>query len=350
MRQRDIVKYQIVFVMPIITILIPIVTIVVALSVINFGGCAMNKKVHIQEGFVNVKGIQLYYKVIGEGEPVVVLHGGPGLDHNHMLPLAELADRYKVVFYDQRTTGNSTGIPNADSITVNHFVQDLEEIRKQLKLGKIHLLGYSWGAGLAMFYSIKYPDNLKTLTLLGCGGASTEYFGEHFENIQKKTSQEDRLAMKKIEQSEAFKDRELEAFTKYFQIAVKPLFYDQTLAERVIFTYGDNTPKHQQAVGELLMKDLVGFDIYDQLSSINCPTLIIQGDSDPSPCEGTYKVHKHIEGSKVIFLPNTGHFILHESPEEFFAIMRKFLKDDKSVRTSIPEEIEKRLESVSYQN
>jgi len=108
----------------------------------------MNEKVHVQEGFINVNDIQLYYKVMGKGEPVVVLHGGPDLDHNHMLPLAELADNYKVVFYDQRMTGNSTGIPDAGSITVNNFVQDLEQIRKQLKLGKMHLLGHSWGAGL----------------------------------------------------------------------------------------------------------------------------------------------------------------------------------------------------------
>ena len=308
----------------------------------------MQESQHIKEGFIDVKGGELYYKMMGRGEPVVVLHGGPGLDHNHMLPLAELADNYKVVFYDQRTTGNSTGIPDVDSITVSSFVQDLEEIRKQLKLGKMHLLGHSWGAGLAMFYSIKYPDNLKTLILLGCGGASSEYFGELFENIQKNTAEEDRLAMKEIEQSEAFKNRELEAFTKYYQIAVKPLFYDQSLPERERFTYGDNTAKHQQAVGELLMKDLGEFDIYDQLSSISCPTLIIQGDSDPSPCEGTYKVHKHIKGSRVVFLQDTGHFVLHESPDETFSVIRNFLKDDKSVRTSIPAEIKEKLKAVSF--
>jgi proline iminopeptidase len=321
---------------------------IVAITLLLLGGCRMQKSKHTEEGIINVNETQLYYKIIGEGQPVVILHGGPGFDHNHMLPLSELANGYKVIFYDQRATGNSTGDVDSNSITVDNFVEDLEGLRKELNLGKINVIGHSWGAALAMFYSIQYPDNLKTLTLLGCGGASTEYFGEHFENIQKNTSEEDRLAMKEIEQSEAFKNKELEAFTKYYQIAVKPLFYDQSLPEREGFTYSDNTAKHQQAVSELLMKDLAEFDIYDQLSSINCPTLIIQGDSDPSPCEGTYKVHKHIEGSKVIFLQDTGHFILHESPREFFTIMRKFLKDEKSVSTSIPEEIEKRLKSVSF--
>ena len=65
------------------------------------------------------------------------------------------------------------------------------------------VIGHSWGAALAMFYGIKYPDNLSKLILFGCGGASNEYFGEHFENIRKRTSPEDTLALKQIEQSEA---------------------------------------------------------------------------------------------------------------------------------------------------
>jgi proline iminopeptidase len=309
------------------------------------GGCQMSRQEHAKEGTISLNGVELYYKIMGEGEPIVVLHGGPGLDHNHMLPLAELANNYKVVFYDQRMTGNSTGIPDADSITVNHFVQDLEEIRKQLKLGKMHLLGHSWGAGLAMFYSIKYPNNLSKLILLGCGGASTEYFGEHFENIQKNTSPEDSLTLKQIEQSQAFKNKEAKAFKQYYRIAVKPLFHDQSLPERLDWVYGKNTAKNQMKVANLLMKDLGEFDIYDKLSSIHCPTLIIQGDSDPSPCGSTYKVHKHIEGSKVIFLQDTGHFILHESPNQVFSIIRDFLKDDKSVTTSIPPGIREKLKT-----
>jgi pimeloyl-ACP methyl ester carboxylesterase len=190
-----------------------------------------------------------------------------------------------------------------------------------------------------MSYSIKYPDNLSKLILLGCGGASNDYFGEHFENIRKRTSPEDTLALKQIEQSEAFKNKDPQAFEQYYQIAVKPLFYDQTLPEKVKWTYGKNTAKNQMDVANLLMKDLGDFDIYDELSTIKCPTLIVQGDSDPSPCQGPYKIHKHIPRSKLVFLKNTGHCILHESPDQFFPVIRDFLKDDRTVKTSIPGEI-----------
>ena len=98
-------------------------------------------------------------------------------------------------------------------------------------------------------------------------------------------------------------------------------------------------------VANLLMKDLVDFDIYDELSIIKCPTLIINGDSDPVPWEGPYKIHKHIPQSKLVFLKNTGHFILHESPDQLFPIIRDFLKDDKSVTTTIPPEMKEKLKT-----
>lgn len=305
----------------------------------------MSKHQYVKEGIVNVNNIKLYYKSMGKGEPFVVLHGGPGFDHIHMLPISELADDYQVIFYDQRTTGNSTGNVDADSITVDNFVEDLEGLRKQLRLGKMTVIGHSWGAGLAMFYGIKYPDNLNKLILLGCGGASTEYFDEYFENIQKNTSAEDALAMKKIEQSQAFKDKKPQAFEQYYRIAVKPFFYDKSLSDRMNFAHSKNTIENQRAVAGLIMKDLGNFDIYNELSNIECPTLIIQGDFDLFPCAGTYKIHKHIPRSKLVFLKNTGHFILHESPDQLFPLIRDFLKDDKSVTTSIPPEIKEKLKT-----
>ena len=80
----------------------------------------MSRTEYTEEGTVSVNSVELYYKIMGEGEPVVVLHGGPGFDHIHMLPLGELARDYKIIFYDQRATGNSTGKVDANSITVDN--------------------------------------------------------------------------------------------------------------------------------------------------------------------------------------------------------------------------------------
>lgn len=285
----------------------------------------MKKSIHIKEGFININGVELYYKILGEGEPILILHGGPGLDHIYMLPMSDLAENYKVIFYDQRATGNSTGNVDADSITVDNFVEDLEELRKKLNLEKINVIGHSWGAGLGMFYGIKYPDNLKTLILLA-PSASFEIFDKYFENIKKNTSPQNHLALKQIEQSESFKNKEIEAIQKYFRISIKSYFYDQSLASQLDLTFGKNTAKNQRAVGELLMKNLGNYDIHEKLSAIKCPTLIVHGDSDPFPYEGPYKVHKYIPQSKFVILKNSGHFMFIESPDELFLIIRDFLK------------------------
>lgn len=284
----------------------------------------MKKSIDIEEGTIDVNGVQIYYKTMGEGEPAIILHGGPGFDHVHMLPMRELASDYKIIFYDQRATGNSTGNVDASSLTVDNFVEDLEGLRKKLNLEKMNVIGHSWGACLGMFYGIKYPYNLRTLILLS-PSASSAVFESYFLNIQQNTSPQDKFAITKIEQSEAFKKREVEAVQKYFRISIKPFFHDQSLAERLDLSFGKNTARNQSEVGNLLMKNLGSYDIHEKLSAIKCPTLIIHGHSDPLPYEAPYKVHKHIPQSKFIILKNTGHFLFVEAPEKLFSTIRDFL-------------------------
>lgn len=293
----------------------------------------MNKSMKIEEGLVEVNGVQLYYKVLGEGEPVVILHGGPGFDHMYMLPMSELARDYKIVFYDQRATGNSTGNTDAGSITVDNFVEDLEGLRKKLNLGKMNVIGHSWGACLAMYYGIKYPHNMKSLILLA-PSASADYYNQYSENIQKNASSQDNHTLKEIEQSEAFKNKVVETVQRYFRISIKPFFHDQSLADRLNLTFSEKTARNQSIVSELLMRNLGNYDIHDELSAIKFPTLIIHGDSDPLPREAPYKVHKHIPQSEFVILKNTGHFMFIESPDELFSIIRDFLRDDKSDSSS----------------
>ena len=137
------------------------------------------------EGFVPVKGAKLYTKIIGEGPPLLVVHGGPGFDHIHMLPFYQLSNDYRLVFYDQRASGQSTGKVDRVSITARRFVEDLEKIRTSLRLGKINILGHSWGAMLSLLYGVTFPENLLKMVLLA-PSASFEHLDQYFLNIEKK--------------------------------------------------------------------------------------------------------------------------------------------------------------------
>ena len=85
----------------------------------------------IEEGHIDVNGTSLFYKAIGSGEPIVVLHGGPGFDHRQFLPyIWELATQHRVILYDQRGMGLSSGPVDATSINIDTFIADLEGIRE----------------------------------------------------------------------------------------------------------------------------------------------------------------------------------------------------------------------------
>jgi len=80
----------------------------------------------------------------------MILHGGPGASHDYFLPyLLPLALKNRLIFIDERGSGRSQKIENSSAYTVENMVEDVEEVRQELHLGKISLLGHSYGGVLA---------------------------------------------------------------------------------------------------------------------------------------------------------------------------------------------------------
>src|ERR1035437_6927542 len=110
-----------------------------------------------QEGFVDAHGVLIYYVALGNGSPLVVLHGGPGASHDYFLPwLLPLARTHRLIFIDERGSGRSQRLEDASLYTVEAMAEDVESVRVTLHLGKISLLGHSCGGVLAQAYALKY--------------------------------------------------------------------------------------------------------------------------------------------------------------------------------------------------
>ena len=121
-------------------------------------------------GFVRVNGFRLFYESFGK--PVkgtlLGLHGGPGISHHYLHPLADLASLgYRVVLYDQLGCGKSQRPKNLADYDFRMAIKEVDGIRRALKLGRIHLLGHSYGTQLGTAYALQYPRNLKSLILSG---------------------------------------------------------------------------------------------------------------------------------------------------------------------------------------
>jgi proline iminopeptidase len=137
------------------------------LLVVAIGGCASNGG-GVEEGYVNVIGGKVYYKMVdrgGGGTPLIVVHGGPGVPHQYLRALDALADERPVIFYDQLGCGKSDR-PEADQLWIpRRFAREIGAIRDELGISECFILADSWGAIVATEYLLTMPRGVKAVVL-----------------------------------------------------------------------------------------------------------------------------------------------------------------------------------------
>src|SRR5262249_48205718 len=158
----------------------------------------------MEEGFVDANGVMIYYQTLGKGEPLMIVHGGPGASHDYLLPyLLPLARTNKLVFIDERGSGRSSGLEDPSGYTVQNMVEDVEAVRTALNLGKMNLLGHSYGGVLAQAYALKYQQNLSHLILCSTFH-STKQLNDVFQQMLAKMSPDLRGRIQKMEKAGLF--------------------------------------------------------------------------------------------------------------------------------------------------
>src|SRR5947209_10706483 len=122
-------------------------------------------------------GVTLHYDTFGNGDPVLVLSGGPGFAAAYMLPVARhIGQAHRAVLLDQRGTGQShVDAYDAKTINLAAFVADIEALREQLGAETLAIVGHSWGGMLAMSYAAAHPGRVGTLILVDSGGPNPDF-------------------------------------------------------------------------------------------------------------------------------------------------------------------------------
>src|SRR5215470_557624 len=153
----------------------------------------------LQEGFVDANGVLIYFKSLGQGPPLLVVHGGPGASHDYLLPyLLPLARHHRVVYMDERGSGKSGKLEDPKGYTVENMVEDVEALRVALGLGKIDLLGHSYGGVLAQAYALRYQQHLSHLVLCSTF-YSTREMNQVFVHMKEKMPPDLRARIDKME-------------------------------------------------------------------------------------------------------------------------------------------------------
>jgi proline iminopeptidase len=279
-------------------------------------------------GFTTTTPVPLYWARYGPSDApkLLVLHGGPGAHHDYLLPqLLELADRYELVFYDQRGGGQSKTDDRAP-ITWQTHVQDLDLVIDELGLDPLSLIGYSWGGLLAMLYAIEAAAGRarhepKRLVLIDPAPVNREY-RRVFETEFARRQADPAVAKLRAElAASGLRERDPEAYRqRTFELSVAGYFADSAAAHDL--TPFRVTGRVQQSVWD----SLGDFDLLapGSLDSVRVPTLILHGDRDPIPIASSEAAAKAM-GAKLVAIPGAGHVPYVENPAPLFAAIRDFL-------------------------
>ncbi|HYU44546.1 MAG TPA: proline iminopeptidase-family hydrolase [Terriglobales bacterium] len=294
----------------------------------------------IQDGFVDSRGALIYYQSVGRGAPLMIVHGGPGASHDYFLPyLLPLMRTNRLVFIDERGSGKSSKIEEPRQYTIANMVEDIEAVRQALGLGKISLLGHSFGGALVQAYAFKYPKNLSHL-ILGSTFASTKELNLALAKMKAEMDPRDRERVNALEADGLFGKGEIWEHGRYPEEYAKlawgkgyfPYLY-QNRPDPVYDPLSSNTGTAWDVYREMWGSDgefvVVGnlkeVEYVDQLSQIKVPTLIIVGDHDESDPRMSREMHQKIAGSQLVILPNSGHMTFVDQPEEFLKAVRSFV-------------------------
>jgi proline iminopeptidase len=281
----------------------------------------------VHEGAVLRGDFTLHYKTVGQGAPLLLLSGGPGFDVDYMMPVAqELSRWYQCILLEQRGTGRSqpkTLTP--ETLNLKLMVDDIEAVRTQLKSDRFTLLGHSWGGMLAMAYTARYPDHVKSLILVSSGGMDSSFGNVFLDNITVRASANDRQRIQAAQAALARASDVQAAYLDFFRLVVPLYFFDRQGGEEFIAA-GTKESFHPQ-MAQLLERDYRNhYHVRNQLGSFLGPALIIQGHQDPIP-EGTaLQTNAVLKNSELVFLDQCGHFPWLEQPKAFYAKIQGFLK------------------------
>jgi proline iminopeptidase len=294
-------------------------------------GCSSDNshadRFQVEEGVKAVNGIDLYYKALGSGEPIIVIHGGPGLEHSYLLPWLEpLSDRHQVILYDQRGLGRSTGQMDSSSINMDNFIADLDGLRESFGIERVNLLAHSWGGLLAMMYAWRHPDRVRSLVLVSTVEPGKRYEAEMRRNQLARRTPHDSLVLDSLSGSQAFQDRAPEAVNQMMWTVFRSTFGDTALAQRLVVDFQPQTARNLGPIAALLMGPLGDYDFWDRLSDISAPTLVLHGDADPIPVTMARELAESIPNAQFVAIEGAGHFPFVEKPDEVTSRIEEFLQ------------------------
>jgi proline iminopeptidase len=282
------------------------------------------------EGIIAVEGIELHYKIEGTGKPILVLNGS-------LFPpifSEKLREQCQLIFVDTRCFIPIQTPPNLASWTIETYVDDIETIRKALKLEKVGVLGHSAFGFLPLEYAIKYPDNISYAIVIGTPPYinNNKYAEEADKYWEAQASEERKSAFqrsrKELEvKSNSGTERTPTQSWVDMYISLTPKFwYDWNYDATWIF---GNTKVNMDVVNDYYGKIMKEYDPSSRYIEIKCPVFIANGKYDfwavPTLWESVENKFSNLSNN---IFEKSSHWAMFEEQELFDSKLLKWIAEN----------------------
>ncbi|MCH4824366.1 alpha/beta hydrolase [Gramella lutea] len=266
------------------------------------------------------------FRTYGEGDPILIINGGPGLNSTGFSELAEiLSENNMTIIYDQRGTGNSALTEkSSSSFTVDLMVEDIEKLRKHLGIEQWVILGHSFGGMLAYAYAAEHPERVKGMIQSHSGGMSLQNTGRFDIRNQLEPAENDSLvrymAKAQIKPGNLIieKKRALYMAKAYLYEAE----HEATVAERLL--------QVDREVNSMVWSNMraLNFDKTSEMKVFTNPVLILHGLQDVVPMEIAEKADSILPNSELVKIDRCGHYGWLDRPEIYLKEIKAFLSNN----------------------
>jgi proline iminopeptidase len=276
---------------------------------------------------VSSHGLDVYYRVIGTGVPLLVLGGGPGDVSDRCLSLCDLlAKDARCILVEQRGTGKSTpAVCDASTISVALTLDDFEAIRRQLGLKTWSVLGFSYGGYLASLYAHLFPASVSSLVLVGSMGLNWEGLQTFDDNVTCRLRESDLEILAYWSDPVRLKADPRQAITETIRAKMPGYFFSRE--KSLLVRREVKAADFDFEMGEWIYRDTVErkLDLAKMKSTYAGPVLILHGRQDPGGEAVALGLERRYQNSRLIFVEKCGHYAWIEQPEKIRAAVGEFL-------------------------
>jgi 3-oxoadipate enol-lactonase len=260
---------------------------------------------------LHTRDIDIYYEITGEGEPLLLIHGLGSSMQGWQMQVPVFSAHYRVITFDLRGHGRSD--KPLERYNISMFAADTAELMKSLGIPSAHVVGFSLGGMVGFQLCLDAPDMVKSLVVVNSPvtGYKQQSLREGFQSWKHFT----RVHLTGI-------GRERQPNGEQLSPEQDDEQWQQTLTER----FGINNMLAQANSFWAILKG----NLTDDLSLINCPTLVIASDDDYVPVSVKSAYVSRIPGAEMVVIPNSRHAVTIEQSERFNTVLLDFLSKHSS--------------------